>query len=175
MTNKWVRIALLVLGILMVILGIAMISTPIANTLVMTYVVCALMLVLGIAEIVFYCMHRKSMAVSGWALADGIISAVLGLWLISRPDLQVEVTIMLFTFWVLFTGVTRTASSFAAKDAGIHGWGWILAAGIVGILVGLYLMFHPLLAALSVGMVLPIAFIGQGVSMVIGFFSKDEL
>ncbi len=171
MKGSTVRWWLLIFGILMAILGIVLFATPGMNTLVMAYVVCTLMLVYGIAEIAFYITHRKSQAVSGWLLADGIITAILGLLLMFMPGAQILTMSLMFAVWVLFTGVTRTSGAFAAKDAGSSNWGWVLAAGILGILVGVWLMFDPLLAVMTIGFLLPAAFVVQGISAVAAFFA----
>lgn len=173
MNNNAVRWALLILGILLIILGVAMFATPGANSLVMAYIVCALMLVYGIAEIVFFCANRKSHVVSGWLLADGIITAILGLLLFFMPGAQILMMSIIFACWVLFTGVTRTSAAFVAKDAGASNWGWVLAAGIIGILLGIWLMFDPLFAIMTIGFLLPVTFLMQGFSAITTFFATS--
>ncbi len=169
-----VRWWLLILGILLAILGVVMLATPGMNTLVLAYVVCALMLIYGITEIVFYIAHHKSQAVSGWLLADGIITAILGLLLLFMPGAQILTMSLLFALWVLFTGVTRTSGAFAARDAGSSSWGWVLAAGILGILIGVWLMFDPLFAVMTIGYLLPVAFMAQGISAIAAFFATGN-
>lgn len=174
MKSNTIRWLLLIFGILLALLGIVMFATPGMNTVVMAYVVCILMIVYSIAEIAFYIAHRKSHAVSGWLLADGIITAILGLLLLSMPGAQILTMSIMFAFWVLFTGVTRTSAAFAARDAGSSNWGWVLAAGILGILMGVWLLFDPLLAVVTIGFLLPVAFVVQGISAVAAFFATGN-
>lgn len=174
MKSKMIRWGLLILGILLILLGIIMFSTPGMNTLAMAYIVCILMLVYGIAEIVFYIAHHNNHVVSGWLLADGIITAILGLLLLFMPGAQILTMSILFAVWVLFTGVTRTSAAFVAKNADTSSWGWVLAAGILGILVGVWLMFDPLLAMITIGFLLPVTFLVQGISAIAAFFATNE-
>lgn len=171
MKTGTIRWSLLIFGILLAGLGLVMFATPGINSLVIAYLVCTLMLVYGIAEVVFYIAHRKSSVVSGWLLADGIITSILGVLLMFMPGAQILSMSILFALWVLFTGVTRTSAAFVAKDAGVSSWGWVLIAGIVGILVGIWLMFDPLFAVMTIGYLLPVAFFVQGVSAVAAFFA----
>lgn len=166
-----IRWALLILGILLAVLGVVMFATPGINSIVMAYAVCFLMLVYGIAEIAYYIAHHKSHVVSGWLLADGIITALLGLLLLFVPGAQILTMSILFAVWVLFTGVTRTSAAFVAKGAGSSNWGWILFAGIIGILIGIWMMFDPLLAVMTIGFILPVTFLVQGFSAVAAFFA----
>ena len=171
MKNNAVRWILLIFGILLIVAGIALFATPGMNSLVMAYVVCILMLVYGIAEIVFYIAQHKNHIVSGWVLADGIITAILGLLLLFIPGTQILTMSILFAIWVLFTGVTRTTAAFTAKDAGSSNWGWILAAGILGIILGIWFMCDPVLTIMTIGFLLPLAFVMQGVSAISVFFT----
>ncbi len=168
------RVLLLIFGALMVILGISLFSTPIANSVATTYIVTALMLAYGISEIYHYFAYRKVRHLSGWVLADGIITALLAALLLFRPGAQLLTFSTVFAVWVLFSGVMRTSAAFTAREFGSHSWGWILAAGILGILVGLFLMFDPVLAIMTIGFLLPAAFIMQGISAMAMFFSTGE-
>lgn len=173
-SNTATRVLLLIFGILLIILGFVLFATPGMDAIVLGYIVCILMLVFGIAEIVFYCTHHKMHVASGWVLADGILTAILGLLLLFMPGAQILTMSIIFAIWVLFTGITSFASAFSAKDAGSHSWGWNLAAGIIGILLGFWLMFDPMLSIMTIGFLVPIAFIFEGVSAIATFFSTGE-
>lgn len=168
------RALVLILGILLVIMGIVLFATPGANSVALSYVFCILMLVFGIAEIFFYLSHRKAHIVSGWVLADGIITTILSILLLCMPGFQTLTMSYIFSFWVLFTGVTRTSAAFAAKDAGSRNWGWILATGIIGILLGTWLLFYPILAVMTIGYLIPFAFLMQGISAIATFFATSS-
>ncbi len=169
------RVILLIFGILLILLSIALFAMPGMNTVVLGYIACILMLVYGIAQIVFYCINHKTQAVSGWVLADGILTGILGLLLLFMPGVQILTMSFLFAMWVLFGGITRLAGSFAVKDAGSSDWGWILAAGIIGTLLGIWLMFDPMLSLMTIGILVPLAFLFQGISAIATFFSTKSL
>ena len=171
--NTATRVLVLILGILLILMGMVLFATPDMNVVVLGYIVCILMLVFGVAEVVFYITHHKTHTASGWVLADGIISAVLGLLLLFVPAAQIQAMSIIFADWVLFSGVLCFASAFSERDAGSHNWGWNLAVGIIGILLGIWLMFDPALSAMSIGFLLPLAFIFEGVSAVATFFSTN--
>ncbi len=167
------RWLVLVLGILLIVMGIVLFFTPVANSIFFAYFMSALMLIFGGGEIIYYlCRHDKG--ISGWILADGIITVILGALLLFIPGATIPGMTILFAMWVLFTGVIRLSAAFAAKDRGSSDWGWILAAGILGILIGIWFMFDPLLTFISIGYILPLAFIVQGVSAIGVFLSTDK-
>ncbi len=172
MKSNAIRWVLLVIGILLVAMGVALLFTPAENSIVLAYCMSALMLVYGIAEIVYYIV-KHDQDIAGWILADGLITGILGALLLITLDATVLTMTLLFTMWVLFTGVVRLVAGFAAKEAGSSGWGWVLAAGIAGIVIGIWFMFDPLLAFFSVGYLLPLVFVVQGISAIAVFFSTS--
>jgi len=165
---------MLILGILLIVMGVVFFATPGINAVVTGYIVCALMLVFGIAEIVFYGVHHKTHSASGWVLADGILTTILGLMLLFIPGAQIVTMSILFAMWVLFTGITAFSGAFADKSAGSHSWGWNLTFGIIGILLGIWLMFDPMLSIVSIGYLLPVALIFEGVAAIAFFFSTSS-
>lgn len=172
--NTATRVLLLIFGIILVILGFVLFATPGLDAVMLGYICCIVMLVYGIAEIVFYCSHRKLHIASGWVLADGILTAILGLLLLFMPGAQIMTMTIVFAVWVLMSGIMSFAGAFAAKDAGSHSWGWNLAAGIIGILLGIWLMFDPMLSVMTIGFLLPIAFLFQGCSAIASFFATGS-
>ncbi len=172
MKNNAMRWLLLIFGILMVIFGFVLFATPGANSIILAYLMSVLMFLYGITEIIYFIV-RHDRHVSGWVLADGIITAILGGLLLFTDGAKIPTMTMLFSMWVLFTGVTRLSAAFAAKDLGSANWGWILAAGIIGILAGIWLMCDPLLAFISIGYLLPMVFMVQGISAIGAFFATS--
>lgn len=174
MKSTTTRVLLLIFGILLIIMGIALFATPVANSVAVAYIICFLMIIYGIVEISHYFSERKLQIASGWTLADGIITVILGVILLFTPSAAILTTVWVFAFWLLFTGIMRTAGAFTAKKARIKGWGWILAAGIIGILLGILFMCEPLFTITVIGFSLPILFIIQGISAVAMFFTRSD-
>jgi len=160
--NKATRVLVLILGIILLLFGFVLMATPGLDAVILGYFICTVMLIYGIAQIVFYGSHRKLHVVSGWVLADGILTAILGLLLLFMPGAQIMTMTVVFAVWVLFSGIMSFAGAFAAKDAGSHDWGWNLAAGIIGMVLGFWLMCDPLLSLMSIGYLLPFTLLFQG-------------
>ncbi len=170
-TVRWIA---LIAGICLLLLGCALFATPVLNSVAVAYVAVALMLIHGVTEICHYFTSRKEQGLSGWSLADGIITTVLALMLLFQPGAEMFMISYIFAFWVLFTGVTRTSAAFTLRDIGGKRWGWVLAAGIIGILLGVLALFNPLYGILVIGFMLPMLFIIQGISAVAVFFASGD-
>lgn len=95
-------------------------------------------------------------------LLQGIAGILLGLMLLTYPGATVVVLVTFLGFYWLFTGVMALVRVFVDRSVP---WIWSLLVGIVGILAGLLVLHHPLLAALTVPTTIVIILGVQGLIM----------
>jgi uncharacterized membrane protein HdeD (DUF308 family) len=95
-------------------------------------------------------------------LLQGIAGILLGLMLLTYPGATVVVLVTFLGFYWLFTGVMALVRVFVDRSVP---WIWSLLVGIVGILAGLVVLRHPLLAALTVPTTIVIILGVQGLIM----------
>jgi uncharacterized membrane protein HdeD (DUF308 family) len=88
-------------------------------------------------------LHRKW----GWFLALGIALIVLGVIALSVMTAATIATVMVFGWLMVFSGVVEAVHGFQ-----VRGWGGVvlhLVAGILGVLIGLLVVTHPVAGALA--------------------------
>ncbi|EPB7454447.1 HdeD family acid-resistance protein [Listeria monocytogenes] len=168
--KTFTRILVLLAGIAMVILGIWFLFHPGISLLTSTLMFGFLLLISGIFHTISYFSDRKTQNVSGWVLADGILSILLGFLLLFNEFDGTLTLVLLFGMWVLFAGIMRTIGAFTAKQNNVQGWGWILTIGIIGIIVGFIALFNPVVSAIGIVLVVAIFFIVQGIGAIATFF-----
>src|SRR5258708_20964030 len=95
-------------------------------------------------------------------LLQGIAGIVLGLMLITQPEATMVALTTVLGFYWLIMGVLALVQVFVDRSTP---WIWSLLTGIVGILAGLFVLRHPLIAALTVPTVLVIILGIQGLVM----------
>jgi uncharacterized membrane protein HdeD (DUF308 family) len=95
-------------------------------------------------------------------LLQGIAGILLGLMLLSAPGATLLALVTFLGFYWLITGVLALVRIFVDRSVP---WIWSLLIGIVGILAGILVLKHPLLAALTVPTVIVIILGVQGLVM----------
>jgi uncharacterized membrane protein HdeD (DUF308 family) len=95
-------------------------------------------------------------------LLQGLAGIILGLMLITEPGATMVVLTTVLGFYWLIMGVLALVQVFVDRSTP---WIWSLLTGIVGILAGLFVLRHPLIAALTVPTVLVIILGIQGLVM----------
>jgi uncharacterized membrane protein HdeD (DUF308 family) len=95
-------------------------------------------------------------------LLQGTAGIILGLMLLTAPGVTLVGVVTFLGFYWLITGVLSLVSMFVNHS--VH-WAWSLLTGIVGILAGVFVLNHPLLAALTVPAILVIVLGIEGLAL----------
>ena len=80
-------------------------------------------------------------------LLQGIAAILLGLMLLTNPGATLVALTTFLGFYLLITGMLALVRVFVDRSTS---WVWSLLSGIVGILAGVFVLYQPLLAAVTV-------------------------
>jgi uncharacterized membrane protein HdeD (DUF308 family) len=95
-------------------------------------------------------------------LLQGFAGIILGLMLVTAPGATTVALVTFLGFYWLIMGILALVRVFVDRSVP---WIWSLLIGIVGILAGLFVLRHPLLAGLTVPSVIVIILGVQGLIM----------
>ncbi|MDE7206422.1 MAG: DUF308 domain-containing protein [Lachnospiraceae bacterium] len=161
------KIVTIILGVLMAICGISCICTPVMTILEAGYFLVIQLLGYGIAAIVKAVVQKKY----GMPFLFGILSTILGIVIMVVPGLKLMtdgMLIYIMAVWFLMQGVVGIVLSFRQKKLA-EGKRWIgtLVLGVLGVLLGIYSLAHPMLLAFTFGVLVGMYFIECGVNMIV--------
>jgi len=106
-------------------------------------------------------------------LIQGIIMIVLGIVAIGEP-MVASIAVALFAGWLfLFSGVIGLAGVFTAQR--VPGFWWSVASAVLGIVVGIYLIWRPLAGVLTLTLAVAIYFGAQGICQIIAAISQRSM
>ncbi|HEU5276579.1 MAG TPA: HdeD family acid-resistance protein, partial [Xanthobacteraceae bacterium] len=101
----------------------------------------------------------------GLFLIQGLIMIVLGVLAIGEP-MVATIAVALFAGWLfLISGIVGLASMFTTHR--MPGFWWPLISSVLAILVGIYLIWRPLVGVLSLTLVVAAYFGAQGIVQII--------
>ena len=168
-SSRWL---LPISGILCIIMGIMMLSTPLSGIVAIAVWIGMMILVSGIIEVIAY-FNQPSIVRSGWLLAGGLLSIFIGLWLLTGrgTDALALAIPFVISIWILISGVMRAVGAFSLRDCGITNWGWVLVGGIMEAVLGGLMMYHPMLPASFLSVLLSMLFFSHGFSDIALFFN----
>ncbi len=163
------KVLTIILGVLVLIGGIVCLFMPGASFGALSVVIGVIVLLAGIALIANYAVNRKLKTVTGWDLFGGIITLLLGILLVfntfANHVLDV-IIVYLFGSGVLIAGIVRVVMSIRLRKLSSGKmWIWTLILGILVAILGVYFLFHPILAGLTIGYMVAFYVIICGVDM----------
>jgi uncharacterized membrane protein HdeD (DUF308 family) len=154
----------LALGIVFVIGGVFAIVMPFIAGLVATTVFAIILVWLGIMQ-VFQAWSVKSWGGFTWQMIIGLILLLGGLAIWINPILGALTLTIVVAAVFLAKGVFQVILAFQMRPE--SGWGWVLTAGILAILVGLIIwMDWPVSTAWALGTLAGISLIFSGWSYI---------
>lgn len=164
MQEHWVLF--LVEGIILVILGLAAIIVPPLATLAVAIFIGWLFLISGIVGLVttFWMRHAPGF---WWSLLSALLGIVAGIVLIGSPvSGAISLTLVLIVFFII-EGVASIMFALEHRGELSGRWGWMLASGIVDlVLAAIIFAGLPLSAAWALGLLVGINLVFGGSALV---------
>ena len=155
----------IIVGVLLMMAGIACLFSPGATFLASGYVLAILMLIYGIVGIVNVIRKKAHPAM----LVVDLLAVIIGVIAILKPGTTLAIDILmtyLVAAWFVIQGGISIYVSIKAR-AYQSGWVFGLILGIIGVLLGAYSFFNPMVSALAIGILIGIYLIEAGLSMIV--------
>lgn len=136
-------------GILFVVLGIWIISSPLQSYFTISLFFAAIITLAGLMELTFTLLNRKALSSWPWYLAGGVVDVFVGVYLMAYPLVTMILLPIFFGLWMLFRGVVAVSHSLQMRRS--HGWGSdiMLITGSVIILLSILIIINPALGVLN--------------------------
>jgi uncharacterized membrane protein HdeD (DUF308 family) len=152
--------SLLVLGIVQIIAGSIAIAIPVIASLAAVGMFGAVLIVSAVFQII-HAFRLKQWPRSAWYGLGGLLYAIAGLLVLMYPlNGAFALAVMIATLFIA-EGALRLL--FAVNVRPISGWGWVAAAGICSIIVGVILLIGlPATALWVTGLLLGVNLIFTG-------------
>lgn len=166
---KKVRRAELILGIIMIVIGLLCIFFPMDSVSVMGIIASAAIMIFGIYEIVEYFSLPVYFRMGG-LLVSGILNLLTGVLLLTlRAEEMLTIFSFLFAIDILMLGIEEISMSSSVAWIGLGDSGWLIASGVINILVSLLFFFAPVTSMMAIGILVGIYLIIGGILMLVEF------
>ena len=147
-------------GIVMVICGILAIGSPLAAGVSVTLVVGMLLAIGGVSQ----CVIAFSAGAFGQGLLVflmGVITAIAGLFLLTQPLAGLAAITLFLAAYFIVEGIIELIAAVKIRPA--DGWLWMLATGVVTLLLGVMIWRQfPVSGAWAVGLLFGIKLVMSG-------------
>ncbi len=156
-----------VLGAALIASGIYVMTVPLESYVTLSVFLSIMVLINGIFDIVFAISNRHLLKGWGWYLSGGVLEVLLGYILMNHPGITMIILPMILGFWLMFGAVSTISGAFDLKSYYIKGWGWVLALGILLMLLSFMVIADPIFGSGSIVVLTSLAIISYGASYVL--------
>jgi len=157
--SSWIWLALL--AVIAIIGGLLALFNPFAATAAATLMAGWVFTILGIVQII-HSFQLRGWGGFLWALLFGVLSLLVGISLLVNPLGGMVSLTLLVAVLFLVTGVIKIAYSFSLRP--IAGWGWVLASGIVSLVLAVMILTDlPWSVANILGILLGVELLSNGI------------
>lgn len=162
------KVFLIIMGVLTTLCGIALATTPLLTFWEANYFFIVLLLVYGVSALVRGIARKEF----GSSFFFSILSILAGLLILFVPGLKFLTSttiIYMMAVWFLLQGVITIVVGLRKRklpEEEKKGWVGGVLIGVLGLILGIYSLFHPVALAFSVGMLLGIYFIISGINLI---------
>lgn len=102
--------------------------------------------------------------------AMGIVDLVLGFLFIFKAATGAQVVAYIFALWFIFDAIVQLAASKQFKNAGKANYVWMIVLNVIALILGIALLFNPLLASIAIVWIVSIYLVVTGISQFISAF-----
>jgi uncharacterized membrane protein HdeD (DUF308 family) len=152
---------LLALGLVQIIAGVIAIAVPVIASLAAVGIFGAVLLVTGIMQLI-HAFKVRALPRSAWSGLGGVLYVIAGLLVVAYPLGGALTLAIMIAILFIADGTLRTVFGMTVRP--VPGWGWLVAAGIASILVGVILLLGwPGTALWATGLLLGVNLIFGGI------------
>lgn len=170
---KSIRDSYIVTSILYILLGLVLFLYPEMSLKLVCNIIGIIILIYGIIKILSYIRNRES-GFFRFELIFGIIFAVVGGFLLLRPDIIVSILPITIGVYILFDSLTNLRQAFDLKEAGYEKWWAMLFLSVIMIVLGLVMVFNPFGTAAVMVMFMGGIFLFRGISNIISILFTNH-
>jgi uncharacterized membrane protein HdeD (DUF308 family) len=152
-------------GVLLVLLGIAALVMPLLAGLAATLVFAWILILTGVIGLVSAFAGRAH-AHLGWSLASAIIALIIGVVLLVYPLAGAVALTTIISVYLLLDGIALIGLALDHRKRGIGPWGWLLASGVIDLVLAALIFFMSAFAsAVFIGVMVGISLIFAGIGL----------
>lgn len=155
----------LVAGLALIIAGIWVLSDPEYSYVWCAYIFSLSFVVTGLIDVVFALVNKNTLDNWVWKLVFGLLTLAIGVVLMNDAEISLITLPFYAAFVILLRSFRAIVISLDLKRLGLSDWGNLMVIGVLGTITGFILLFHPILAGLTVVM-----WAGIGL-IIVGLFS----
>ena len=141
-------------SIIFAILGIILIARPEETIKMISYILGACFILVGIYKIITYVQMKGKNDLYNYPLMYGIMAVVIGLIAIVYSSTIGTIFRIIIGIWIIYSSVIRLSSSFKLKALKSNTWIYALIIALIMLVCGLYIALNEGTIIITIGILM---------------------
>src|SRR5262245_8511721 len=151
-------------GWLVLIAGILSVLAPLESAIAITIIVGVLLIIRGVSELAL-AFRAGAMSHGVLVAITGVIAALIGVLLVAQPLRGVIAITLIVAAYFVAAGILAIIFAFRLRPH--SGWGWMLANGILTLVLGALIWQQwPLSGTWAIGVLFGVQLISSGIALI---------
>ncbi|MCK8521809.1 DUF308 domain-containing protein [Aquimarina sp. D1M17] len=165
----------LIVGIFLIGGGIKAFISPDKAFLALNNLLSYAFLVIGVIEILFAFSNKNKIDNWGWVLVLGIITTLIGILLLSHPEVSLISLALYVGFILLFRSFGAMAMAIDLRSYGEKNWVVLMIISVLGIIFSFILIWNPKFVGMTFVFWIGLSLISTGFFSVLAAFRMKNL
>lgn len=148
--SGWVSI---VESLIFAILGIILIWKPEGIMAVISYIIGAIFISVGVVKIVNY-VQAKNSDLFNYELLYGIMTVIIGIVIIIHADVLSTIIGIIIGMWIVYSSIIRAFTAIKLREIKSNIWIYSLILAAIMFLCGLYVIFDAGIIVTTIGVIM---------------------
>ncbi len=147
---------------LMILAGIMAFAYPLLSSAALAVFLGWMLIFFGVSQIIS--LIGASQIPHFWLqLISAALAMLTGFLFVRNPGVAVGTMSLLMIVFFMVEGVSKIVFSLTVRP--FPNWGWLLASGLLGVLIAVYLLSNPSLSIVVLGLLIGVQLVSEGAAL----------
>ncbi len=165
----------LIFGVVFILCGLYVFSRPLETYLALSFLFSLSFIISGLGDLIFSMRNSNALKGWGWYLISGLISFMMGVYLLSYPGISASILVFVIGFTIMFRSFQLFGFALDLRDAGVVNWGNTALMSALGIIFSFLLLANPIFSGLSIVVLTGLSFLSTGIASIILSFHFKKI
>lgn len=162
-----VKNGIMISGVFLILAGLVLLFFPEATTKTIAYMSAALLLLMGVAQIIGYFRNEPGMGRYSGGMVLGIFLIVIGLLIYYKSETVISIIPVILGVIIVISGVAKLQQAIDLARMRMSRWSTVLVIALLNIVLGGVIIFNPFSTVMTLLRFVGIGLIYSGLSDII--------
>lgn len=152
-----IKSGMLISGAVLIVAGLVLLFFPVTTTKMIAYIAAAMLLFMGIGQVIGYFRYEPGSGRYSSGLVLGIFLMIVGLLIYYKAEVVVSIIPIILGVVILFSGFSKLQQAVDLARMKARRWTTVLATACLNLILGGVIIFNPFSTAMTL-----LRFVGIG-------------